>query len=358
MHSLRPHLIPLLAVLACCSEASAQSSVTLFGIVDAAYSHGSGSVSSRNQLTSGSSNSSRVGFRGTEDLGGGLSASFWLEAQFSTDTGTGVATNLNNQASGVATAPAGTQGLTFNRRSTVSLAGQWGELRLGRDYTGHYRNRVDTDPFSVVGVGATQVNVGTLAGQTSTRASNAIGYFLPAKLGGWFGQAQYYLGENSSGTATERNGSGYSLRAGHAGGPLTVSGAYAVTRMASGDIVSTNLGVIFDAGPARLMGAVFRDKTESPITVTGEGYTLGAIVPVGPGDIKVALSRYGSDTGAQPHTRKIALGYVHNLSKRTALYATYARVDNSGGATAALNGSTTAANSRSTGYDLGIRHSF
>ncbi|NPC55605.1 porin [Caenimonas soli] len=360
MHSFRQHSLFCVAAatLAYSGGTLAQSSVTLFGIVDAAYAHGSGSTASRNQLTSGSNASSRVGFRGTEDLGGGLSASFWLEAQFNTDNGTGLATNTNNQTSGTGTAAAGTQGLNFNRRSTVSLAGPWGELRLGRDYTGHYRNRVDTDPFSVVGVGATQVNVGTLAGQTSTRASNAIGYFTPAELGGFFGQAQYYLGENPSGTPTERDGSGYSLRAGYKGGPLTVSGAYAETRMASGDIVSTNVGAIFDTGSARLMGAIFRDKTESPIAVTGKGYTLGAVVLAGPGEIKVAVSRYGSDAGAQPHSRKIALGYVHNLSKRTALYATYARVGNSGGATTALNGSTTAANDRSTGYDLGVRHSF
>lgn len=352
------HMIPILAALASSGGALAQSSITIFGIVDAAYSHGSGSIADRDQLTSGSNASSRIGFRGTENLGGGLSASFWLEAQFNTDNGTGVATNTNNQASGASPALAGGQGLLFNRRSTVSLAGPWGEIRLGRDYTGHYRNRVDTDPFGVVGVGATQVNVGTLAGQTSTRASNAVGYFLPPNLGGFFGQAQYYLGENASGTPTERDGSGYSLRAGHTAGRLTVSGAYALTRFASGDIVSTNIGTIYDAGPARLMAAIFRDKTDSAIAVTGTGYTLGTIVPVGPGEIKVALSRYGSDAGAQPHTRKLALGYVHNLSKRTALYATYARVRNSGGATTALNGAATAANSGSSGYDLGLRHSF
>lgn len=352
------HQLTLLAALALSGGAWAQSSVTLFGIVDAGYSHGSGSTASRNQITSGSNASSRVGFRGTEDLGGGWSAGFWLEAQFNTDNGTGVATNTNNQASGTAAAPAGTQGLTFNRRSTVSLAGPWGELRLGRDYTGHYRNRVDTDPFGVVGVGATQVNVGTLAGQTSTRASNTLGYFLPAKLGGFFGQAQVYLGENPSGAATARDGSGYSLRAGRAAGPLTVSGAYAVTRLASGDIVRTNIGAIYDAGPARVMGAVFKDKTEAAAAFAGKGYTLGAAVPVGPGEIKIAFSRYGSDAGASPRTRKAALGYVHNLSRRTALYATYARVTNSGGATTALNGATTAANQGSSGYDLGIRHSF
>ena len=139
MHRLRhgppmTRLALLLAALACSGPALSQSSVTLFGIVDAAYSHGSGSIADRDQLTSGGNNSSRVGFRGTEDLGGGLSASFWLEAQFNADNGTGVATNLNNQAPSAGSASAGGGGLTFNRRSTVSLAGSWGEVRLGRDY--------------------------------------------------------------------------------------------------------------------------------------------------------------------------------------------------------------------------------
>jgi len=343
-----------LSALACCGMAGAQSSVTLFGIVDAAYTHGSGSAANRTQLASGANNSSRLGFRGTEDLGGGMSASFWLEGQFNTDNGTGVATNTNNQPGGNTTAG----GLTFNRRSTVSLAGPWGEVRLGRDYTGHYRNRVDTDPFGVVGVGATQVNVGSLAGQTSTRASNAIGYFLPPKLGGFFGQVQYYLGENASGTPTEDDGNGYSLRAGYQAGPVVVSAAYARQQFAAGDIVSTNLGAIYDAKVVKLMAAGFRDKTESATPFSGKGYTLGAIAPVGVGDFKLAFSSYGSDAGLKPKTKKAAIGYVHNLSKRTALYATYARVRNSGGATTALNGSVTAANQSSSGYDLGIRHSF
>ena len=347
-----------LSALASCGMAAAPSSVTMFGIVDAAYAHGSGTTSNRSQLVSGANNSSRLGFRGTEDLGGGLSASFWLEAQFNSDNGTGVATNTNNQTSGSAAAPVGTQGLNFNRRSTVSLAGPWGEVRLGRDYTGHYRNRVDTDPFSVVGVGATQVNVGSLAGQTSTRASNAIGYFLPPNLGGFFGQVQYYLGENASGTPTEDDGTGYSLRMGYAAGPLSAAGAYARQEFASGDIVSTNLGLIYDAKVVRLMAAVFRDKTESATPFSGKGFTLGAVAPVGAGEFKLAFSRYGSDAGLDPETKKMAIGYVHNLSKRTALYATYARVKNDGGATTALNGAVTGANRDSSGYDLGIRHSF
>src|SRR5205085_4224819 len=123
-----------LAVMAAAGAASAQSSVTLFGIVDAAVSRydSGGSGDAVTKLTNSGYNSSRLGFRGTEDLGGGTSASFWLEAGLANDDGQGAATNSNNQASGAGAAVAGRQGLTFNRRSTVSLSGGWGEGRLGR----------------------------------------------------------------------------------------------------------------------------------------------------------------------------------------------------------------------------------
>jgi len=85
---------------------------------------------------------------------------------------------------------------------------------------------------------------------------------------------------------------------------------------------------------------------------------IGALVPVGAGQVRVAYSTYKTDAAGTPKSKKWALGYVHNLSKRTALYTTFARVTNSGGAAQALNGAVTAANARSTGYDFGIKHSF
>ncbi|MBU0828125.1 MAG: porin, partial [Gammaproteobacteria bacterium] len=131
-----------LAVLAASGAAMAQSSVTLFGIVDATYAYGSGSVANKSQLTNSGYNSSRLGFRGVEDLGGGMSASFWLEAGVNNDNGSGANTSTNNQGA----AAAGGGGLTFNRRSTVSLNGGFGEVRLGRDYTPQFWNLTVFDP--------------------------------------------------------------------------------------------------------------------------------------------------------------------------------------------------------------------
>ncbi|MBA4061437.1 porin [Acidovorax temperans] len=347
-----------LAVLAASGAAMAQSSVTLFGVVDAAYAYGSGSVSNTSQLKSSGYSSSRLGFRGVEDLGGGLSASFWLEAGLNNDNGSGDTTSTNNQgASGVTGG-----GLTFNRRSTVSLNGGFGEVRLGRDYTPQFWNLTVFDPFGTVGVGT--VGVGTtqtlnssLGGPTTVRASNSIGYFLPGNLGGFYGQVQYYMGENLSNAANKKDGNGLALRAGYANGPINAAIAFSETKFLAGNIKAVNLGGSYDLGMAKIMAHYNQDKISGGND--GKGFLIGGLVPVGAGEVRLAYSTYKIDTvGADPRTNKLALGYVHNLSKRTALYATYARLSNKNGAAQALNGAVTGLNSNSNGYDFGISHSF
>jgi len=347
-----------LAALAVVGAASAQSSVTLFGVVDATYAYGSGSVSNKSQLTNSGYNSSRLGFRGVEDLGGGLSASFWLEAGLANDDGRGAATNTNNQATGGAVAGiGGGQGLTFNRRSTVSLNGGFGEVRLGRDYTPQFWNLTVFDPFGTNGVGTTQTLNSSLGGPTTVRASNAIGYFLPGNLGGFYGQAQYYLGENASNAANKKDGNGLAARVGYANGPINVALAASQTKFLTGNIKAWNLGGQYDLGVAKIMAHYNQDKISGG--ADGKGFLIGGLVPVGAGEIRLAYSTYKIDTaGADPRSNKLALGYVHNLSKRTALYATYAHVNNKNGAAQSLNGSVTGANDNSNGYDFGIKHSF
>ena len=376
-----------MAILAAAGVASAQSSVTLFGVVDATVQHGSGSgvsSSSKTQLGNSGYNSSRLGFRGTEDLGGGLSASFWLEAGVNNDNGSGANTSLNNQATG----STGGGGLTFNRRSTVSLASGLGELRLGRDYTPQFWNQTVFDPFGTNGVGTTQTLSSSLGGATAVRASNSIGYFLPGNLGGFYGQFQTYMGENNkTGATTEKDGNGSAIRLGYAAGPVNVALATSSTKFAQtpavaavaavgvagtfgstpaaaavaaggGNIKSTNLGGSYNFGVFQLMALATRDRVDAATSVTGKGYLLGGLYSIGAGQIRASYSNYKTNTAAAPRSKKMAIGYVHNLSKRTALYTTFARVTNSGGAAQALNGAVTAANARSTGYDFGIKHSF
>ena len=367
--------VAALAALATAGFASAQSTVTLFGVVDATVQRvsnkgtGAGSVT---RLTNSGYNSSRLGFRGTEDLGGGMSASFWLEAGVSNDDGQGAGTSNNNQAVGTfnattgANAPVrpGTQGLTFNRRSTVSLAGGWGELRLGRDYTPQFWNLTVFDPFGTNGAGTTQTLLGTtgqaITGATTVRASNSIGYFLPGNLGGFYGQVQHYRGENpSTAGATEDDGNGLGMRIVYAAGPLNIALGVSRTNASTGDIDQNNIGAQWDFGVAKLMGHIAFDEVG---TQEGRGWLIGGLMPVGVGEIRASFSQYCVDNGTtEPRSRKMALGYVHNLSKRTAVYTTFARVRNSNGATSsAVPGAAPgpAANASSSAFDFGLRHSF
>jgi predicted porin len=251
--------------------------------------------------------------------------------------------------------PAGAQGLTFNRRSTVSLAGGWGELRLGRDYVPQFWSLTVFDPFNTLGAGGNLMMSSIVTGVTAARASNSIGYLLPSNLGGVYGQAMYYLGENVSGTATSNDGDGYGVRLGYARGPLNVAFASGRTKYAAGNVRQSNLGAEWNFGVARAQAQLSRDSNGA---LDAKGALLGVLVPIGVGELRAAYSRYSTDASGEPTSKKLALGYVHHLSKRTALYATWARVKNSGGAAVALNGSATAANASSSGYDLGIRHSF
>lgn len=104
------------------------------------------------------------------------------------------------------------------------------------------------------------------------------------------------------------------------------------------------------------MGAqISRDKNGS---LTGKGWLLGAWYSVGAGEILGSYSRYETTAPGHPEGKKLALGYVHHLSKRTALFTTWARLKNGDGASLALNGASTAPNTSSSGLDLGVRHSF
>ena len=356
-----------LAVLAAAGTASAQSSVTLFGIVDATIqrvnNEGGPSVT---RLTQSGYNSSRLGFRGTEDLGGGMSASFWLEAGMQNDDGRGFGTNTNNQASGGGSATGGTQGLTFNRRSTVSLAGNWGEVRLGRDYTPQFWNLTVFDAFGTNGVGSTLTLNSIITGSTAVRASNGIGYFLPGNLGGFYGQYAHYLGENPSGAVNSSDGTGDGFRIGWANGPVNVALAMSETKnhLASGadaKIKQNNVGGQWDFGVAQLLGQYTWDSVGS---TDGKGWNIGGLFPIGAGQIRLAYSEYKVEPGgglAEPKSSKWALGYVHNLSKRTALYVTWADVSNKNGAAASVAPGAAGApgvNQSSSGFDLGVRHSF
>ena len=366
-----------LAALAVAGIASAQSSVTLFGVLDTGVRYTEtkvNGVESKNwTLASGGITTSRLGFRGTEDLGGGLAASFWLEAGYNADSG------LGNGGRGDAAADAG---FNFNRRSTVSLSGGFGEIRLGRDFNVTYLNDTNFDPFATTGLGGSLIDA-TRAGYTLAagangfannsyvRTNNAVSYFLPSNLGGFYGQLQYAFAEQAKTDGFARNNSGRNVggRFGYANGPLDVAVAYGQSDLGAAtgtvgaglanvdttSVKELNLGASYDFGVVKAFGEAMRTKIDNDLVVLNNnnnayGFLLGATAPVGPGLVRLAYSqvKYSSDfAGTDPLSRKLAVGYIHNLSKRTALYTNYARVTTRG-----------QAGLQSNGFDVGLRHAF
>jgi len=352
------------ATLAVCGLASAQSSAQLFGVVDVALQRGTGSVANKTQLGNSGLTTSRLGFRGTEELGGGHWAGFWLEAGVNPDNGTGNPTNTNNQASGYTS---GSQGLTFNRRSTLSLGGSWGELRVGRDFTPQYYN-LNYEPTAATGVGTAVNSTNIITGPTNTRASNSISYFMPTTKG-FFGQAQYYLGENASNVPNKNDGDGAGIRVGYQGGRYEIAAATSKTKYSAGNSKQSNIGGFYDFGVAKVLANYSHDEglVQLPSGGTqqlakGNGWSLGTSVPYGNSELRAGYSRYKVDVHGlgldEPTAKKLMASYVYNFSKRTAMYGTVARVTNSGGSSTALLGAVTAANEHSTGFEAGIRHTF
>ncbi len=246
------------------------------------------------------------------------------------------------------------------------------------------------------------INSGFSANANYVRASNSIGYFLPPGLGGVYGQIMYALHEKDKfvpGNATpnvpnsSRTGRYVGGRIGYASGPLDVAAAYGSSTIAdafhaglTANLNTFNIGASYDFGPVKLSGEYSKAKVDSDTdgvlpagasnsNPSAEGWLLAATVPVGAGlirmaysAVKLATNRAVPQINGDPKADKLAVGYVYNLSKRTALYATVARVDNKNGYDLLLGGPNYVSKvigvpgaykpKSSTGYDFGIRHAF
>lgn len=347
--------------------AAAQSSVTLFGVIDMNARYIKNGDASEKQLGTDGANSSRLGFRGVEDLGGGLKGSFWLESGLNPDTGTQNAS-----------------GKFWHRRSTVSLEHvSAGELRLGRDYTPQYTLLLDNDPFGDNGVGqitrllsnlnSTAISTTNGVVNTNTRADNQVTYLTPKNLGGFYARVAGAPGERVLGNSF------FGGRVGWAGNGLDVSGSYAETKVNSSErkYKIGSIGASYDFKVVRLMATA----TQAKLDAAKENlWSVGATVPVGPSgvirasytkaDLKggttfvntAALAATGvTQTGSGDDADMVALGYLHNVSKRTALYGTAAYIKNKGNQRFTV-GTTGApfvvSGEKSTGVELGVRHSF
>ncbi|MDB5761185.1 MAG: hypothetical protein JWQ21_180 [Herminiimonas sp.] len=336
------------------SAASAQSAITVYGIADAGLvSERGGSAGSVSKLTSGIQSGSRLGFRGREDLGGGLAAIFTLETGLAIDTGG------FNQG-----------GLAFGRQSFVGLSSGFGTVTLGRQYTPFYLVLNDVaDPFGVGLAGAST----NLIPSTGTRMNNTIKYATP-NFAGFNGEIAYGFGEVAGSTSAGR-AAGASV--GYSNGPLNVRLGYHNLRNTTDTASARNtlLAANYNFNVAKAYLAYGDNKgpgsSPYPIGATSTPYgvaagpgsddsrdlLVGVTVPFGQSTLLASYIRKDDRSALNNDAHQWAIGYTYALSKRTNLYTSYARIKNDNTAAYTV-GSAIEAGSGDKAFNIGVRHVF
>ena len=350
-------LIAFAALTAIAGVAQAQSTVTLYGIADVYAGQKSvttnGNKLKQTVIDSSGLNTSRFGFRGTEDLGAGLKAIFTMEAGLALDTG---AANQNG-------------GGLFSRQAFVGLSGNFGTATLGRQYTAYdalYRATNNTYDGTYLSTTDRVWNSGVT--NFSNRASNSFAYASPSYSG--FSGAFVLAGgeDKSNGTATtvgvkaSRNNS-FHIK--YANGPVLVGYAYQNEKFNAGSTIASltpntqtgdrtyNLFAgSYDFGVAKVTGGynIAKQERSTPATANAKDkeYQLGVSAPFGAATVAAGYTRSKSDTSDLRATGYSLIG-TYDLSKRTRLYA--------GGVNEKYSG-TAVSITRTSGVVAGVRHAF
>jgi predicted porin len=309
-------LIALAVLGATAGVAHAQSNVTVYGIVDTGFVKETGSKVYMNEKVN-----NRLGFRGVEDLGGGLKATFELEKRF----------NLFNGAT------RGGAGEEFDGASNVGLAGSFGAVRFGRVNELSTETYRTLDPFNQYGVGG-----GFESPLRSARISSTTRYDSPSFAG--FSAGVSYTLKNQTGASSDvvfpataagaaaallagegaASNDGYAVSLKYLNGPIVALANY--NRAANtNDSYNWNVGGAYSFGPAKV--SLGYEKTNvSPVgaaDVEVKALLVGLSYNIGAGTINAS---YNQAKVEDAKDKQYALGYTHNLSKRTAAYLDVARL--------------------------------
>ena len=346
------------------ASAHAQSNVTIYGLVDAGIvSERGGKAGNITKLTSGIGSQSRLGFRGTEDLGNGLSALFVLETGVKIDDGT-----LDNATSAL-----------FNRQAFVGLKNKdLGGLTLGRQYTPWYNTLGQVaDPFGA-GYAGSAKNLFP-AGGSHTRTSNTVLYATPS-LSGFSAEVSYSLGEQAGDNTAGRQ---IGAVLAYSTGSLNVRAAY-TTLNSDVAAVGATPRVSHDNGNNFLIAANYnftvvkaflaygKDKgfNSAPLpnasaftatavapSIDSTDLLIGATAPIGTSGTLMASYIRKDDKTFNRDADQWALGYSHALSNRTSAYVAYAKIKNKNGASYTV-GNNNEVGSGDKAFNLGVKHSF
>jgi predicted porin len=356
----------------------AQSTVVLYGLVDVNYQNVSkyqATATNKSGIANSGARSSRLGARATEDLGGGLSARAVIEFTITGDTGAATDTA---------------------RQTFVSLDSKsWGEFSFGRQYTHSFGNvnmvegQSGTNPFTsyygmedqitrssnyfkysspLIGGGFT-FGAGYAPGEALTAATKSSGNFLDYHVRWEQGPFGIGLAQARAKTKAGAGGGTFSLSA--TTGLITASAVTAATDFTEKD---TSLGAYYKFSMVRIYGVTTASKQSG--TGAAENRRLNGLkveFPIGKGFIAASWAKSKNKLTADSDSTLFGIGYFHDLTARTQLYAAYGRVKNETGGSmglggafvnAATGGTTTpgggfvAPGADPRGFQIGMGHSF
>ena len=340
-----------LAAVAASSAAFAQSSVSLYGVVDASLESVKGDDTTVTRVSSDNLATSRLGFRGTEDLGGGLKANFVLETGLKSDTGV-----------------SGSNGRFFDRAAWAGLGGGFGELRLGRMDSSIGVLAGNTSLLGAQGYDDLRI-ANTFASNKYRRLDNAVTYLLPTLVKGLTAQVEYSKQADSTVTGGETYGNdtgktwGFNV-AYAANGVVAGLGYVNGKENATGSRKDVGALVYagYDFSVAKLTGYYNMDKTTDAAEIR-RLMGLRLDVPVSKEfAVQASVAKVKNTTltnrGDDDNATIVALKGVYSLSKRTAVYGLFTNVNNSDAASLGVASYANTAGNTARGLAVGVSHKF
>ena len=326
---MKKSLLAIAALAAVSGSAFAQSSVTLYGRVDQGVAQNSEQVKNR-QVQQGSA--SRLGFRGVEDLGGGLKAFFQFEHRFTPDDGQANAT-------------------FWDGKSFVGVRTTAGDFYIGREDSAAYAlSQAPSDPWGTDTV-AQNTTILNGRGIATTRYANSLNYrgsFSGFNIGAQVSERAAAAG---GGVKAQQVGDDrpFNLGANYTGGPITIGVGY--EDPANENAQWTTVNAAYNFRVVKLMAMYGFGNAENDDE--RRGYILGLTAPLGNGELKASYAMLENEAavgGAKTKLDKqIGLGYHYALSKRTTIYADFVNEKRDG---------IDASGREKNGFDLGVKHNF
>jgi predicted porin len=361
----------LAVAIAAVATTSASAEISLYGAADV-YLQAIDGTSRLLRVQSGGSSASRLGLRGEEDLGGGMTILFLLESGLQLDTGT--------VAGG---------GAFWGRQALVGLGAPWGQVTFGRQHSTIYQAALDFNLFGLGPAGPAPTLIGGFAGgyepirgsseRAQPPASRAAGSGSPARLnnsvrfesraqGGFILIVGAGLGERTGGT-TDARALELGLRYGQGGAQSmlsVLSDRLVVGGVRLTDVTVSTLVASYDWGPWRIVGGVLHLEDRRPAAEDGRGYWLGGSWRNGPHLLRTQWVSNRPRARSESSSQVIGVGYGYDLSRRTQLYGTLSRFTNdrlAGDGFGRFNGAVPAGITRPgdtnlTELLLGVRHAF